>query len=875
MTSRAATGTTEQRDEEEEEEEEEEYYESLDRLMSSSSCSCSNSEDECEEQGFGASSSSSSIRPVTVFRYDIWTSVTSSVSERRSRLLCEMGLDSSAVSRGRHGLDPGMGDFGQSGSSDWLAGFGDIGDQGDGSRRSDSMRSVCFPSGLTSIHSIGSGAGSDCNVRGSSSIGCSVNSRNNFDNGAAFMLGSVHHTQSTSRSCGNMDEIRGEAMAVDGNCVDRLTDEGEVEDAGVCRIKNLDDGKEFVVNEFREDGTWNKLKEVETGRQLTFEEFEISVGHSPIVQELMRRQNFEEGKKEESDANGGQAGGIASKMKKRDSWFRSFKSVASSVTGAHKERRSSDERDTSSERGGRRSSSATDDSQDASHGPEKVKVRQYGKSSKELSALYKTQEIQAHGGSIWAIKFSLDGKFLASAGEDCIIHVWKVVESERKGELLLEKPEDGNLSIRLGVNGSPELSTMSPVRDSFEKKRRGRASISRKSLSLDHILIPDMVFALSDKPLFSFEGHDQDVLDLSWAKSQHLLSSSMDKTVRLWHMSSKSCLKIFRHSDYVTCIQFNPVEDKFFISGSLDGKVRIWSVPDGQVVDWSDFNEMVTAACYKPDGRGALVGSYKGTCRLYDTSENKLVQRSQINLQNRKKKSHLKKITGFQFVSGSSSEVVITSADSRIRVVDGTNLVHKFKGFRNTNSQISASLTANGRYVVSASEDSHVYVWKHEVDSRTGRSKGLTVSRSFEQFHSQDVSIAMPWPGFDDSWGLQDSFDTDDSYPLSGDVSTAYHPTTPVEEANDNINRSGSASGCSNSPLSGTISSANNYLFDRITPNWTDDKLNTPPRNRSSIRLDIDLTAGMTENMSAWGLVIVTAGLRGEIRIFQNFGLPI
>ena len=29
---------------------------------------------------------------------------------------------------------------------------------------------------------------------------------------------------------------------------------------------------------------------------------------------------------------------------------------------------------------------------------------------------------------------------------------------------------------------------------------------------------------------------------------------------------------------------------------------------------------------------------------------------------------------------GSSSEVLITSADSRIRVVDGSDLIHKFKG---------------------------------------------------------------------------------------------------------------------------------------------------------------------------------------------------
>lgn len=53
----------------------------------------------------------------------------------------------------------------------------------------------------------------------------------------------------------------------------------------------------------------------------------------------------------------------------------------------------------------------------------------------------------------------------------------------------------------------------------------------------------------------------------------------------------------------MTCIQFNPVDDRFFISGSLDEKVRIWSIPDRKVVDWNDLHEMVTAACYTPDGK--------------------------------------------------------------------------------------------------------------------------------------------------------------------------------------------------------------------------------------------------------------------------------
>ncbi|KAI7733367.1 hypothetical protein M8C21_018619 [Ambrosia artemisiifolia] len=601
------------------------------------------------------------------------------------------------------------------------------------------------------------------------------------------------------------DEI---VMSIEGEELDVDNDDG------MCTIKNLDNGKEFVVKEVREDGMCGDLKEVGTGKRLTMEEFEMCVGHSPIVQELMRRQNFETGGSELllNDVDGGNSGGSGSKSKKKGGWLKSIKNVASSVTGS-KERRSSDERDTSSEKGGRRSSSATDDSQDGSfHGPERVRVRQYGKSCKDLTALYKSQEIQAHNGSIWTIKFSLDGKYLASAGEDCLIHVWEVV--------------------------------------------------------------PDTVFALSEKPICSFNGHLEDVLDLSWSKSQHLLSSSMDKTVRLWQLSSKSCLKIFSHSDYVTCIQFNPVDDRYFISGSLDSKVRIWSIPDRQVVDWNDLHEMVTAACYTPDGQAALVGSYKGSCRLYNTTDNRLQQKSQINLQNKKKKPHHKKITGFQFAPGSKSEVLITSADSRIRVVDGVELIHKFKGFRNTNSQISACMSANGRYVVCASEDSNVYIWKHEPDSRASRNKGVTVTQSYEHFHCQDVSMAIPWPGISDTcWGFGLTEPTrlnGDNERLDEEASTANHPPTPEDETN-RIDSS-----LVGSPLHGTISSApNGYFFDRISPTWPEEKLVMANTKNPSPRTSVDFTNGLNAGKSAWGMVIVTAGLRGEIRTFQNFGMPV
>ena len=191
-------------------------------------------------------------------------------------------------------------------------------------------------------------------------------------------------------------------------------------------------------------------------------------------------------------------------------------------------------------------------------------------------------------------------------------------------------------------------------------------------------------------------------------------------------------------------------------------------------------------------------------------------------------------------------------------------------GFRNTNRQISASVTANGRYVVCASEDSQVYVWKHEGDSRPSRNKGVTITQSYEHFHCQDVSVAIPWPGM-----------TDDPFPgepnrhsadHSDEASAANHPPTPEDETNDG---SFPLTTTTTNPFHGIISSASNgYFFDRFSATWPEEKLVSAAKSQSQ-HTGPEFVNGVGPVKSAWGMVVVTAGLRGEIRTFQNFGLPV
>ncbi|KAK3119424.1 hypothetical protein QOZ80_9AG0670310 [Eleusine coracana subsp. coracana] len=474
---------------------------------------------------------------------------------------------------------------------------------------------------------------------------------------------------------------------------------------------------------------------------------------------------------------------------------------------------------------------------------QRLKVHHYGKPSKELTGLYMRQQLRAHEGSIWTMKFSPDARLLATAGEDRVVRLWKVIDDDSSLQELSSSSSSSLPPPQVPQGLAAQLS---------RKVRRGRSS--------KHVL-PDRVFAIDERPACVLEGHQDDVLDLSWSANSkhHLLSSSMDKTVRLWDMDTHTCLKLFAHNDYVTCVQFNPVDDDYFISGSLDSKVRIWSVPDRQVVDWSDLNDMVTAACYTPDGQAAIIGSHKGSCRFYKTTDCKLNQEAQIDMSiSKKRKSQAKKITGFQFAPGNPSEILVTSADSQIRVFNGITVLQKFKGFKNTSSQISASYTADGRYVVCASEDSHVYLWRRAAVSSPSVSGGIAAagsigvraktwltSRSYEYFFCRDVSVALPWPGGSpfqqrpsrSATSVHGGGDASRRSDGGGDVDAARRPT-----------KSG--------PM--TYSSSSSSSSGGL------------PRRDSSARWH-----GGTEGGNAWGMVVVTASRGGEIRVYQNFGLPL
>ena len=207
--------------------------------------------------------------------------------------------------------------------------------------------------------------------------------------------------------------------------------------------------------------------------------------------------------------------------------------------------------------------------------------------------------------AIWAMEFSKDGKYLAAAGQDKKLRVWEVISS-------------------------------ADHRDTEEK-------LSETNNAGENVKLNAPVF--QSKLIWEHDGHTSSILDLSWSKNNFLLSSSMDKTVRLYHVSRAECLCAFKHNDFVTSIQFHPRDDRFFLAGSLDSKIRLWSIPDKTVAYWAQVPDMVTAVAFTPDGKTAIAGCLNGLCILYDTEG--LKAHSQIHVRSaRGKNAKGSKITG-------------------------------------------------------------------------------------------------------------------------------------------------------------------------------------------------------------------------------------
>ena len=245
-----------------------------------------------------------------------------------------------------------------------------------------------------------------------------------------------------------------------------------------------------------------------------------------------------------------------------------------------------------------------------------------------------------HGAAVSCVAASLDGRMVASAGEDGAIRLWglkgeaprvlpragtvpRAIAFSREG-LLASVGDDGRLRLWSAADGTLRATS-----------REHHAGVARTvAFSPDGQLAATggddrlvRLWNLQGEPAAPpFQGHAGAVHELAFSPDgSTLASASQDGTVRLWNLRGRPAAKPYRgHGGPVYAVAFSP-DGKSLASGGEDGSLRQWT-PDGKDAHppLRSHEGAVNAVAFLPDGQTLASASEDQTVQLHDREGHRL-----------------------------------------------------------------------------------------------------------------------------------------------------------------------------------------------------------------------------------------------------------
>ena len=388
-----------------------------------------------------------------------------------------------------------------------------------------------------------------------------------------------------------------------------------------------------------------------------------------------------------------------------------------------------------------------------------------------FKTLIELQNFYIDESSVWVIKISPDGKYLAGGCKSGKIKIYEV----------------------LGYN-------YSGFKSNYNKRN-----------------IMEYLNFINETPYKTLDKHKSDIIDLSWSPfyPNLLLSASLDHFVYMWDINQEgnNCLlNEYEHSDIVTSVDFNPKENNVFISGCLDTFVLVWkfkyfdningnfsnnlnifsdnnindnmtntsdnkimsnfkkntntiykkrlniindnsnnnnnnktinnsfndmnktntylNISNKDLIDYFNLEHKITAISFFPDGSKIGIGTEKGRIYVYNTfprfnyHKNFFVSKKKLGIFHGGKK-----VTSIQFID--KIHAIISTSDSLLRLVDmcAGRILYQYEGYKNKCSMIRGFMDSSDDVIIVGGEDGFCYLW-NLIDTESDKD----VNKKYEFF---------------------------------------------------------------------------------------------------------------------------------------------
>lgn len=204
-------------------------------------------------------------------------------------------------------------------------------------------------------------------------------------------------------------------------------------------------------------------------------------------------------------------------------------------------------------------------------------------------------QLTGHGSEVLSMKFSPDGKSIASSAADKLVFAWRVY-GECENYLMLKGHKNAVLEVQWSSDGEKLLSCSADktcrVWDVNEGKQVKKVS---EHESFVNSICPQR-------------------------RSPHLFATgSDDASIKVWDARSKRSTHTFKDRFQITSVAFADASDQVY-AGGLDNSIKVWDLrrDDEPSMVLKGHSDTLTGLSLSPDGSHLLSNAMDNTLRQWD-----------------------------------------------------------------------------------------------------------------------------------------------------------------------------------------------------------------------------------------------------------------